>query len=148
MQTETTQDSSAQAPRNQFRAKLLVIDGDVDELLYYSRVLERAGYDVRCIASFTDAASSLERESFDLIITSRGSSDFTGRTVLARVIDHHRETPVVVLDRHAGAALFLDVMPLSCQHNQEKLLPPSEIESLVKSYLSDGAGREKKQQAG
>jgi hypothetical protein len=38
----------------------IAIDGDVEELLHHSKLLERAGYHVRCMASFADAASSLE----------------------------------------------------------------------------------------
>lgn len=69
-------------PVTQFRGKLLIVDENLDDLLDYSQVLERVGYDVRCIGTITDGAISLDNESFELIIIGRGSPDLAGRSVL------------------------------------------------------------------
>jgi DNA-binding NtrC family response regulator len=141
MQGESRESRPAQLSANQFRAKLLVVDEKLDDLLYYSRVLQLAGYDVRSIASYSEAAASLEDDSYDLIITSKGSPNFTGRSMLARVIEKHRGTPVLVLDPCADSALYLEVMPSDPPDNAERALQPSEIATLVAHYLPDATGK-------
>jgi DNA-binding NtrC family response regulator len=148
MQKEIRESSVAQRSGSQFRPKLLIVDENLDDLLYYSRVLQRAAYDVRCIASFTDGATSLENESFDLIIISQGSPNFAGRSVLAWVSDQHRQTPVLVLDRYADSARYLEAMHLGAQDYLERPLQPSEIATLVASSLAGSVGRGKKQPVG
>jgi len=78
------------------KRRLLVVDEDLDDLLYYSAVLQHHGYEVRSIPSYSDGATCLEREDFDLIIVSQGGPNFEGRRVLARAIEKDRRTPVLV----------------------------------------------------
>jgi DNA-binding response OmpR family regulator len=148
MQKEIRESSVAQRSGSQFRPKLLIVDENLDDLLYYSRVLQRAAYDVRCIASFTDGATSLENESFDLIIISQGGPHWAGRTILARVIENHRQTPVLVLDRYADSARYLEAIELGAQDYLGEPLPPSELLTLVASYLPGSVKQGEKQRAG
>jgi DNA-binding NtrC family response regulator len=124
-----------------------VVDANADDLLYYSTVLRRAGFDVHSVAALTDLTRPVEGEAFDLIITSRGSSEPTA-LLLTRVIEQHRGTPVLALDRHADAGLFLEVLPFPSQGYGEKPLQPSEIASLVTAYLPADAAREEVRRAG
>ena len=39
------------------KRRLLVVDEDLDDLLYYSAVLQHQGYQVRSIPSYTDGAA-------------------------------------------------------------------------------------------
>jgi hypothetical protein len=93
------------------------------------------------MASFADAATSLEHDSFDLIIASNESPNFTGRSVLARVIEQHRATPLLVLDREADSALYLEVKPKAAVDGPEETLQPSEIAALVADYLPGASGK-------
>jgi DNA-binding NtrC family response regulator len=140
MESQIRESNPAQRPASPFRAKLLVVDEKLDELQYYSQVLQRAGYEVRSMASFADAATSLEHDSFDLIIASNESPNFTGRSVLARVIEQHRAIPLLVLDRDADAALYLEVKP-SAAVDAPETLQPSEIAALVADYLPGASGK-------
>ena len=148
MQREIRESSVAPHPVNHFTAKILVVDENLDDLLDYSQVLERAGYDGRSIGTFTDGATFLENESFDLIIISQGGPHWAGRTILARVIENHRQTPVLVLDRYADSARYLEAIELGAQDYLGEPLPPSELLTLVASYLPGSVKQGEKQRAG
>ena len=81
------------------RKRLLVVDENLEDLLYYSAVLQHQGYDVHSIPSYKDGEASVGREDFDLILLSQGSPSFEGRSVLSRAIERDRHAPVVVLSR-------------------------------------------------
>jgi response regulator RpfG family c-di-GMP phosphodiesterase len=136
MQPESLQGDSIQVSKGPFRAKLLLINDDSDELLYYGQVLQRAGFDVRCIRSFSEGAALMGREPFDLIVTSPRGPEFAGWSVLARFADPQRETPVLVLGRSPDSARRLEVRSLNGQ--REGVVQLSEIASLAASCLSSG----------
>ena len=79
------------------KRRLLVVDEDLEDLLYYSAVLQHQGYEVRSIPSYKEGAAWVEREDFDLILVSQGSPNFEGRSVLARAIER---------DRHARSCAY------------------------------------------
>jgi two-component system response regulator FlrC len=117
------------------KRRLLVVDEDMDDLLYYTAVLQHEGYQVRSIPSYTDGAACVEREDFDLIVVSQGSPSFEGRLVLARAIERNRWTPVLVLARAIQMPCYIEAMQSGARDYMEKPLPPSEIGQLVKKYL-------------
>jgi DNA-binding NtrC family response regulator len=143
MLREIREGSTVEYSVSQIRAKVLVVDENLDTLLDYSPVLERAGHDVRCIGTFTDGTTSLENESFDLILISRGAPNPAESSVLARVIEEHRQTPVVVLDRFTDSAPDLEALQLTGHVYHEKSLPPSQIVELVANYLERPVGQVK-----
>ena len=148
MQREIRESNAVPHSMSQIRPKLLVVDENIDDLLDYSQVLERAGYDVRCLGTFTDAATSIEMESFDLIVITWGGHHWAARSLLARVIADHPRTPVLVLDRYADAARYLEAIQLGAQDYLGKPLRPSELVTLVVNSLAEGVRRGEKQQAG
>lgn len=115
--------------------KLLLVDEDTEDLLYYSAILQNRGYDVRSLASYPDATRCFERETFDLVIVSQGSPNFEGRTVLARAIEGDRRTPVLVLTRGADMGCYIEAMQLGAFDYLEKPLPPSMVAELVATHL-------------
>lgn len=117
------------------KRRVLVVDEDLDDLLYYSAVLEHCGYEVRSTPSYLDGATCLEREDFDLVIVSQGSSNFEGRRVLARAIEKDRHTPVLVLTRSVDVPCYIEAIQLGALDYIEKPLPPSEIEDLVAKHF-------------
>jgi DNA-binding NtrC family response regulator len=117
------------------RQRLLVVDENLEDLLYYSAVLQRQGYDVSAVPSFQDGAAWVACEDFDLILVSQGSSDFEGRSVLARAIERDRHTPVVVLSRSIDMPCYIEAIQCGACDYMEKPLVPSEIGLLVKNHL-------------
>lgn len=117
------------------RGKLLLVDDNLEDLLYYTAILQHLAYEVRCSASFTDAADLFARENFDLVIVSQGGTSFEGRSVLARAIEADRTTPVLVLTRNANMNCYIEAMQLGAFDYVEKPLAPSEVAELVSFHL-------------
>jgi DNA-binding NtrC family response regulator len=117
------------------RRKLLVVDEDLKDLLYYSAILQHQGYEVHSIPSYKDGVAWVEREDFDLILVSQGSSNFEGRSVLARAIEKNRHAPVVVLSRYVDTPCYIEAIQSGALDYMEKPSVPSEIAQLVRKYL-------------
>jgi DNA-binding NtrC family response regulator len=135
MQRQDVDDGEVKELQGSFKRRLLVVDEDLDDLLYYTAVLQHEGYQVRSILSYTAGAACVEREDFDLIVVSQGSPSFEGRLVLARAIERNRWAPVLVLTRAIEIPCYIEAMQSGALDYMEKPLPPSEIGQLVRKYL-------------
>jgi len=117
------------------RKRLLVLDEDLEDLLFYSAVLQNQGYEVDSIPSFTDGADRVGSEDFDLILLSQGSADFEGRPVLSRAIESDRHAPVVVLSQSIDMPCYIEAMQCGALDYMQKPWLPAEIGLLVRKYL-------------
>ncbi len=122
------------------RGKLLLVDEDLEDLYYYSAILNQLGYEVRTFASYGEAAALLGSEVFDLVVVSQGTPNFEGRNVLARAVERDRRIPVLVLTHAVEIPCYLEAMQLGARDYIEKPLPPSEIGTLVAKYLESRSG--------
>ncbi len=122
------------------KRRLLLVDEDLEDLRYYSAVLQQDGYEVRSIPSYQDGATWVDRENFDLILVNQGSTNFEGRSVLARAIEKDRHAPVVVLSRCIDMPCYIEAMQSGALDYMEKPLLPSEIEALVRKYVRAPSG--------
>jgi DNA-binding NtrC family response regulator len=121
------------------RKRLLVVDENLEDLLYYSTVLRHQGYEVHSIPSYKDGEASVGREDFDLILLSQGSPNFEGRSVLSRAIERDRHAPVVVLSRSIDMPCYIEAMQCGALDYMQKPWLPSEIGLLVRKYLGSTA---------
>ena len=117
------------------RKRLLVVDENLEDLRYYSAVLQHQGYEVHAIPSYKDGAASVGREDFDLILLSQGSPSFEGRSVLSRAIERDRHASVVVLSRSIDMPCYIEAMQCGARDYMQKPWLPSEIGLLVRKYL-------------
>ena len=131
MQRQDVDDGKSIQLSGLLKRRLLVVDEDLDDLLYYSAVLQHHGYEVRSIPSYSDGATCLESEDFDLIIVSQGGPNFEGRRVLARAIEKDRRTPVLVFTRSVDMPCYLEAIQSGALDYIEKPLLPSQIADLV-----------------
>ena len=131
---------STQRRWGSWKAKLLVVDEDVQDLQYYSVILSRLGYEVRAFACYDEAAACLGQEVFDLVVVTQGTSRFEGRSVLARAIENDRRTPVLVLTHCVDIPCYLEAIQLGARDYMLKPLPPSEIGELVAKHLPSRSG--------
>ena len=138
MSREFIPTGSGKALGHRTKPRLLIIDEDLSDLMCYFDVLHQAGYEVHCISAFADASAQLGDEPLDLIITSQSVPDFAGRSILAKVVEKYRATPVLVLDRHADSMRYLEAMQMGAHDYLEKPLHPSEMVALVAGYLPAG----------
>jgi DNA-binding NtrC family response regulator len=121
--------------------KLLLVDDNLDELLYYTAILQHLSYEVRPCASFTEAASFFAREDFDLVVVSHGGSAFEGRAVLARALEADGKIPVVVLARNANLDCYAEAVQMGGIDPMERPLTPSEVAELVTKHAPSPARR-------
>jgi len=135
MQEQSTDARKSDRLLGLIRRRLLLVDEDLDDLAYYSAILQHQGYEVRSTPSYKDGAAWVGREDFDLILVSQGTCNFEGRSVLARAIERDRHKPVLVLTRSIDMPSYLEAMQLGALDYMEKPIPPSEIGPLVRKYL-------------
>jgi len=119
----------------QRRRRVLVVDDDLNDLLFYSAILQHEGYEVRSIASHKEATDCIRRESFDLIIVSQGTAAFEGRSVLVRAFERNQKMPVFVLSRSSEIDCYLEAMQLGAIDYREKPLAASELAEMVGRHL-------------
>jgi DNA-binding NtrC family response regulator len=133
-------DAKTQRQRGAWKGKLLVVDEDVEDLQYYSAILNQLGYEVRAFACYDEAASCLGEQVFDLVVVSQGTYNFEGRSVLARAIEKDRRTHVLILTRSVEIPCYLEAIQLGARDYVLKPFPPSEIAELVAKYLPPRSG--------
>jgi DNA-binding NtrC family response regulator len=131
MASQNVDDRKSKKLPSLLKPRVLVVDEDLDDLRYYSAVLQRHGLEVDSIPSYLDGAECLARKNFDLIIVSQGSTNFEGRRVLARAIEINRHTPVFVVTRSVEMSCYLEAIQSGALDYIEKPLLPSQIADLV-----------------
>lgn len=141
MQRQVVEGREANELPASFKRRVLVVDEDLNDLRYYTDVLQHQGYQVRSTPSYTDGAACVGREHFDLIVVSQGSRNFEGRLVLARAIEKDRHTPVLVFTRAVDMPCYMEAIQSGALDYIEKPLPRSKIGDLVAKHLRTHLGR-------
>jgi EAL domain-containing protein (putative c-di-GMP-specific phosphodiesterase class I) len=102
--------------------RVLLVDDDPRVLEIFSRVLERAGYQVRAVTSGAAASAALGNGPFDVVVTDIRMPDLDGIALLKAIHDRDAELPVVVIT----GAPALDTAIAAVEHGaiQYLLKPP------------------------
>ena len=117
------------------RRKILLVDESLRDLQYYAAVLQERGHEVRIAPSYAEGWLALEREHFDFVIVSQGSSEFEGRVLVQRAIEIERYRPVLVLTDCLDMGCYLEAMQLGAADYLEKPVLPSEIARLIETHV-------------
>lgn len=117
------------------RGKVLLVDGELDDLYYYSETLQREGYQVQACPSYAEGLAALAAERFDFVVVAQGTAAFEGRVILERVKEISRDIPVLVVARCHDIRCYIDAMHLGAIDYYEKPLRVSEIVRLVKNSV-------------
>ncbi len=117
------------------RGRLLLVDEDMRDLLYYTSALKQNGFEVRSFASYGEALVCLEEEAFDLVIVSQGGPGFEGSAVLRSAKERDRNLPVLVLTRSLDMGCYLEAMQWGAFDYVEKPLAASEVARIVGTHL-------------
>lgn len=115
--------------------KLLLVDEDACDLDYYTEVLRYLGYEVQPVNSYSKAASTLDREQFDLVIVDQGSTNFEGRSVLSRAVEVAHHVPILVLTRTVDVDCCIEALAAGAQEYVQKPLTTAEVRQLVHDYV-------------
>ena len=118
---------------------LLLVDENMDDLLYYTAILQHLGYEVRACGSYTEAANLFARQQFDLVIVSQCCTAFECRSVLACAVEAAQQTPVLVLTPAADVNCYIEAMQMGAFDYLEKPLRPSELADLVRTHIGSSA---------
>lgn len=117
------------------KAKLLLVNENLGDLLYYTAILQHYGYETRPCPTYAEAIERFRSERFDLVIVSQGSRAFEGRSVLAQAVERDRTTPVLVLTHSVDMDCYLEAMQLGAYDYVEEPLSPSEVLEQVEKHI-------------
>ena len=78
-------------------ARVLVVDDEPEMRHLMTRMLQSAGYDVRCAADGEEALQVLDIDSIDLVVTDLSMPRADGLTVLRRIRERNEELPVLLM---------------------------------------------------
>jgi putative nucleotidyltransferase with HDIG domain len=109
-------------------ARILVVDDETHVRSMIGATLERHGYDVQLAASGREAFETLERNSFDLVLTDIVMQDGNGIALLERIHAHQPNLPVVMVSAIHDISVAIDTMRRGAY---DYLLKPFEREHLV-----------------
>ena len=107
---------------------MLLVDEEVDRLLYYTAVFQDSGGEVRPCPSYRKAAEWFGREKLDLVIISPGNHAFA----LARAIEAAQGVSVLILAPSTDTTDHLEPAQIG---DLEKHLTPSEVAELVANHF-------------
>jgi len=123
------------------RGKVLVVDEDLGDLIYYREILEGVGYEVVSCASYAEGINCLERELYDFIVVDQGSRMFEGRCVLERAIEIERNTAVLIVTGCFDMGCYVEALHLGAIDYREALLAPQEMARVVETHARPPGGR-------
>ncbi len=115
--------------------KILIIDDELEDLEYYSKILKGLGREVVACPSYVQGIRLLEHESFDLVVTSQGGLGLKGLSVLNRAMEVDRGTPVLVLARCLNLDCYLESIQMGAVDYLEKPVAPEEMARVVRNHL-------------
>ena len=112
---------------------VLVVDEDLDDLDYYSSLLEADGYKVLRSNGHEPSIHLLPQ--CDFVLVSQGGPRFKGRCVLERAREMRVNVPILVLAGSKSMRCYLEAMQLGAVDYLEKPLAPCTLRELVKRYI-------------
>jgi len=115
--------------------RILLVDGDSQDLRLYTSMLRDQGHLVDACTTYLEGAERLEQGWYDLILLAQGGQSFEGQFLLERAIELDRRRPVLILTRSVDIRSYLDVMYLGARDYMEKPPVPWEIIKTVSDCL-------------
>jgi DNA-binding NtrC family response regulator len=130
----------AEKPSPADGARILLVNKDSRDLVYYGALLKKVGCRVQTSPSFTEGAQCLERERYDLVVLDQGSSGFEGQKVLMSAMEVDPEVPVLVLARSYDGGCYQQALQSGALDYIEGPLSEGEIIALLETFLPRRAG--------
>jgi len=125
------------------KAKIMVVEDDLDEAKLIKMVLEGEGYEAVCAFNGKEALEKLESEKPDLIVLDIMMPEMDGFTFCTklRTLPEHKDTPVVFLSavaQHIQESKYpLDgVMRAEVDDYLEKPVKPEELLKIISGLLA------------
>jgi len=119
------------------RARILLVNEDLQELAYYRAILQKLGCRVRASASFAEGVERLGCEPFDLILVDQGGG-FEGQKVLVAAMEVDVELRVLVLAKSYHRGCYLEAMRSGALDYLEGPLSAADIVALLDTFMPRG----------
>jgi two-component system nitrogen regulation response regulator GlnG len=117
---------------------VLIVDDDKLTRWSVSRILGRAGYQVREAGSLTEGEAALERQRPDLILLDIRLPDGDGFALLKAVRLGHPDLPVIMMTAHASPETEQAALALGARGHLAKPCDPTELQAVVGNTLARG----------
>ncbi|MGB1709173.1 MAG: sigma-54-dependent transcriptional regulator [Rubripirellula sp.] len=111
--------------------KLLVIDNEAAHARAMTESLEKVGYTCEVATSGPEAASLVERETYDIIITDMVMNDVDGMKILKLARERLPDCEVVMVTGHATVPVAVEAMQKGAFNFLEKPITPNRLRAIA-----------------
>jgi DNA-binding NtrC family response regulator len=118
--------------------RILVVDDHQQARESVAFALRQAGYQVDCLASAIEAVKTLDRETFDLIITDLLMPGMTGLDFIKQLERRPHGAQVIMITAHASVATAVEAMRHGAFDYIEKPFAADKLEALVARAIEHG----------
>ncbi|MGH7436522.1 MAG: sigma-54-dependent transcriptional regulator, partial [Polyangiaceae bacterium] len=118
------------------RARVLVVDDDVDLGKVLAALLVREGYDSERASSGRDALACIDARPVDVVLTDLRMPDMDGLTLLKEVGRRWPAVPVILLTAHGSVPAAVEAMRAGAVDFLLKPFVPDELAYVVSKALS------------
>jgi DNA-binding NtrC family response regulator len=126
-------------PQYSPRPRILIVEDNLDDLLWFSAILERQGYEVEACCSYEDGAARVANGRYDFIVVNQGGPRFEGQAVVKSATEVNRHTPVLVVTRCIEMPCYLEAMQLGALDYLEKPIPAPFLLREIETHLQQFA---------
>jgi DNA-binding NtrC family response regulator len=121
---------------NEGRARVLVVDDDVDLGKVLAALLAKAGYDSQHSSSGRDAVARMEAGPVDVVLTDLRMPDMDGMTLLKDISRRWPAVPVILLTAHGSVPAAVEAMKAGAVDFLLKPFVPDELAFVVSKALA------------
>ncbi len=111
--------------------RVLVVDNEAAHARAMTESLEKVGYVCEVATSGPQAADSIQRETFDIVITDMVMNDIDGMKVLKLARERLPDCEVVMVTGHATVPIAVEAMQMGAFNFLEKPITPSGLRAIA-----------------
>jgi two-component system response regulator HydG len=115
--------------------RLLVVDNEAAHARAMTESLEKVGYKCTVATSGPEAATLIERDTFDIIITDMVMNDVDGMKILKLAGERLPDAEVVMVTGHATVPIAVEAMQQGAFNFLEKPITPSRLRAIVEKAV-------------
>ncbi|KAA5540708.1 sigma-54-dependent Fis family transcriptional regulator [Roseiconus nitratireducens] len=115
--------------------RLLVVDNEAAHARAMTESLEKVGYKCTVATSGPEAATLIERDTFDIIITDMVMNDVDGMKILKLAGERLPDSEVVMVTGHATVPIAVEAMQQGAFNFLEKPITPSRLRAIVEKAV-------------
>ncbi|MGZ4790060.1 MAG: response regulator [Terriglobales bacterium] len=123
----------------QLRQNILIVEDDESLLTLYTKVLERAGYDVSSATASDEARQLLSQKRYDVMVTDLGAAG--GMNIfkfLSAAVAGHEQMNILIITGYTPENVSLQAKKFGL-NLMEKPFTPAELVHRISTLLSENA---------